>query len=162
MKMKILWIMVASMIMSSCQRTDRSKLIGTWRIADIQFEYLQQQEDFMNEQMQMLQDSLAVLTDSARVIQYQEQLQFAQERVHELQASRDSLFKNRWIFHRDGTFEAHETNGIRTGLWSYDPQHRMLFTVIDKQTSNVDVRFHKDTLVLQFDSLNYLSFIRSD
>ncbi len=160
--MKILWVIIPSMIVTSCQRTDRSKLIGTWRIADIQFEYLQQQEDFMNEQMQMLQDSLAVLTDSARATQYQEQLQFAQERLHELQASRDSLFKNRWIFHRDGTFEARETDGTKSGLWSYDPQHRMLFTVIDKQTSSVDVRFRKDTLMLQFDSLNYLSFVRSD
>ncbi len=74
-------------------------------------------------------------------------------------SNRDSaLKKNSWEFQNEGKFIATETDGPREGIWSYDDKLGMLFTVIDKQTSSVKVKFEKDTMILQLDSVNYMKF----
>ncbi|MCS6917516.1 MAG: hypothetical protein RMK52_05905 [Chitinophagales bacterium] len=145
---------------TSCKKTDRSRLTGTWRVADMRFEYLDRQKDFMQRQIDLLTDSLARTADSVVTAQLSDQIQIIRDRADELKANEDSMYLNRWIFRADGTFEAQETGGSRTGIWSYDPLHQRLFTVIDEQTASVEVRFQKDTLKLQLDSVNYMSFVR--
>lgn len=128
----------------------------------MRFEYLERQKEFMQQQIASLTDSLAQTNDSARTAFLSEQLQLVRDRADQLKANEDSMYHNRWFFRADGTFEAKEGGGSRTGIWSYDPLHQRLFTVIDDQTASVAVRFRHDTLVLQLDSANYMSFVHAD
>lgn len=125
----------------------------------MRFEYLERQKEFMQSQIQSLTDSIAKTSDSLQTANFTEQLKAVQGRADELQANVDSMYKNIWTFRNDGTFEAEEVGGSRSGIWSYDPIHQRLFTVIDDQTASVTVRFSADTMVLQLDSNNYMSFV---
>jgi hypothetical protein len=46
------------------------------------------------------------------------------------------------------------------GLWSFDQDMMMLFTIIAKQTYSQRAQLEKDSLTLQLDSVNYFKFAR--
>jgi len=155
-------LFILASLTTSCAH-DRDKIEGKWRIARMEIQYYKQQKDQSARQMKMLEDSIAAnMNDSAKHERFSMQLSSLKEREHMQQVQQDTaMATNRWNFKENGDFEAIESDGKKDGIWSYDEQRSMLFMVIDKQTSSVTVRWSKDTMIVQFDSLNYMGFVKA-
>ena len=157
----ILVFSVIAIMFNACEKKEKDRLVGKWRIANVEFAQFNQQKEFTDRQITMLQDSLTATTDSAKLAQFNELLANAKMRNEKMQAEKDTMINNsRWEFSENGDFKASEMGGENKGIWSYDEEKSMLFTVIDQRTTSVNVRFKQDTMVLQFDSLNYISFVK--
>ena len=125
----------------------------------MKIQYYDQQAELGKAQIQMLKDSLAVTTDSAKVGFITSQISQIESQIQSFKAQQDSAMKkSSWEFKKGGEFIANEAEGAKNGVWSYDDDLNMLFTVIDKQASSVTVKFEKDTMILQLDSVNYMKF----
>jgi hypothetical protein len=152
-------VIIISLLFSACKTGMENQIVGKWKIDEMHIQYYQQQQENGESQMKMLQDSMSKTTDTAKVHTYQSQIQQIQDQMQAFTSNRDSALKNNsWEFQEEGKFIATEAEGPRDGLWSYDEKLGMLFTVIDKQTSSVKVKFTKDTMILQLDSVNYMKF----
>lgn len=152
-------VMITGILFTACSHSMKDQLLGKWKITDMHIEYYQQQQKYGEAQIKMLQDSLAKSTDTTVTSKLKGQIMQIQTQMAAFLANRDSaLKKNSWEFAKDGQFTANETDGPRKGIWSYDPDLGMLFTVIEKQTSSVKVKFIKDTMMLELDSVNYMKF----
>lgn len=153
-------IMSIGIVFTACNSSGlKNQILGKWKIDEMHIEYYLQQQKYGEEQVKTLQDSLATVTDTAKIKMFNSQIMQIQNQLQAFQDSRDSaLKKNSWEFQPDGNFIATENDGPRKGLWSYDEKLGMLFTVIENQTSSVKVKFNKDTMVLQLDSVNYMKF----
>ena len=145
---------------TACQKNLKSQILGKWKINQMHIQYYEQREKYGNAQVQMLQDSLAKTTDTAKVKTYTNQIKQIQDQIAAFKATQDSAIKkSTWEFKDKGEFVANESDGAKKGVWSYDPDLNMLFTVIDNQTSSVKVKFIQDTMQLQLDSVNYMKFV---
>jgi uncharacterized protein YjiK len=152
-------VIVTGFLFTACEHGMKNQILGKWKINEMHIEYYQQQQQYGEAQIKALQDSITKTTDTTKISQYKVQVNQIENQMQSFLANRDSaLKKNSWEFQNEGKFIANESEGARTGIWSYDPELGMLFTVIDKQTSSVKVKFDKDTMVLQLDSVNYMKF----
>ncbi len=152
-------LLIISMLFPACKTGMENQIVGKWKIDEMHIEYYLQQQQYGESQVKMLQDSMSKTTDTAKTRTYQAQIKQIQDQMQAFTSNRDSaLKKNSWEFQNEGKFIATETDGPREGIWSYDDKLGMLFTVIDKQTSSVKVKFEKDTMILQLDSVNYMKF----
>lgn len=152
-------VMFTSFLFTACDNGMKDQILGKWKINEMHIEYYQQQQQYGETQIKTLQDSVSKTTDSTKISQYKAQINQIESQMQSFLANRDSaLKKNSWEFQKEGKFIANESDGARTGIWSYDPELGMLFTVIDNQTSSVKVKFNSDTMVLQLDSVNYMKF----
>ncbi|MBK9730002.1 MAG: hypothetical protein IPO83_01730 [Chitinophagaceae bacterium] len=153
-------IMSIAIVFTACNQAGlSSQMLGKWKIDEMHIQYYMQQQEYGEKQMQSLMDSAAKSTDTAKIKTFNSQIDQIKNQLQAFQASRDSaLKKNTWEFQEGGNFIATENDGPRKGLWSYDDKLGMLFTVIENQTSSVKVKFNKDTMVLQLDSVNYMKF----
>ncbi|HUM45532.1 MAG TPA: hypothetical protein PLD84_01300 [Chitinophagales bacterium] len=153
-------LMSIGIVFTACKSSGmKDQILGKWKIDEMHIEYYLQQQQYGEKQMKTLQDSLGMVTDTAKIKMFNAQIAQIQNQLQAFQSSRDSaLKKNSWEFQADGNFIATENDGPRKGLWSYDDKLGMLFTVIENQTSSVKVKFNKDTMVLQLDSVNYMKF----
>ncbi|HYV92616.1 MAG TPA: DUF4923 family protein [Chitinophagales bacterium] len=121
----------------------------------------QQQLAMSQKQIAMLEDSISKNTDSDKLNMFRQQLVALQKMENDFKARRDSSMKTtRWEFKTDGDFIAEETDGKKSGTWSFDEDKMILTTTISKQSASVPVKIDDDTLTLQFDSLNYMKFTR--
>ena len=150
--------------LASCQEHESDKLIGKWRIVKIAFQQFTQQLEMSQKQVVMLQDSIAANSaDTAKVNHFQKLLAMTQGRADQMKAQQDTMMaKSRWEFLKNGDFNAIEAQGNSKGIWSYDEEKGMLFTVIDQRTYSQKVKFNKDTMILQLDSLNYMGFLKAN
>jgi len=148
--------------LASCQKHESDKLIGKWRIVKIAFQQFTQQLEMSQKQVAMLQDSIANNTDTAKVNHFQKLLAMTENRAEQMKAQQDTMMaKSRWEFLKNGDFNAVEAQGNSKGIWSYDEEKGMLFTVIEQRTYSQHVKFNKDTMILQLDSLNYMGFLKA-
>ena len=150
----------AAFQLTSCEQNGlKSKLMGKWRISDMHIQYYEQREKYGQDQIKMLQDSLGRTSDTATTKRIGAQITQIQDQINAFKATQDSaIAKSSWEFKDKGEFVANESDGPKNGVWSYDPDLNMLFTVIDNQTSSVKVKFEQDTMTLQLDSVNYMKF----
>jgi hypothetical protein len=110
----------------------------------------------------MMKDSLAHATDTAKFARFQKILDNTQQRADQMKSQQDTMMKkSRWEFLKNGDFNATEIGGNSKGIWSYDEEKGILFTVIDQRAYSQKVKFSKDTLILQLDSLNYMGFVKA-
>jgi len=146
----------------SCNQEKKVPITGTWKISKMKIQSYEQQQAMSEKQITMLQDSISKNnSDTAKLNKFQKQLTMVEKRVNDFKANQDSVMKNnRWEFKSNGDFTATETDGAKTGIWSLDEDKMILFTIINKQTASVHIDLAKDTLTLQFDSLNYMKFTR--
>jgi hypothetical protein len=152
---------IITLVFVSCKTDKKGQLVGTWKMAGMKIQYYDQQKEASKKQTISLQDSISKTTDTAKLNKFQRQLMMVQKRADEFKANQDSAMKNnRWEFKSNGDFSAAETDGKKDGIWSLDEDKMLLFTIINKQTASVHVKFDKDTLTLQLDSLNYMKFAR--
>lgn len=165
MKKEVLGIMAIAAVMvfgTSCSKHEKDKLIGRWKIASVEFQQFKQQEEYDQKQIAMLEDSIKANSDTAKVARFQRLLENTKRRSEQMKQQQDTMIaKSRWEFKSNGDFSANEMQGENKGIWSYDEEKGILFTIIDERTSSVHVKFKADTLVLELDSLNYMNFVRS-
>jgi len=148
--------------MASCQKHDKDKLIGKWKIVKIEFQQFKQQMEFDKKQIAMLQDSIAGTTDTSKLNRFNQMLSMSQKRADQMKSQQDTMMaKSRWEFDKNGDFNATEIGGNSKGIWSYDEEKEMLFTVIDQRTYSQKVKFNSDTMILQLDSLNFMGFVKA-
>lgn len=153
---------VAMITLSSCTKHQGDKLIGRWKISSVEFQQFQQQEQYDQQQIAMLEDSIKANTDSTKLARFQQLLDNTKRRAEQMKSQQDTMIaKSRWEFKDNGDFSATEMQGENKGIWSFDDEKGILFTIIDERTSSVHVNFKNDTMVLQLDSLNYMKFVRS-
>jgi len=147
---------------ASCQSHVKDQIIGKWRIAKVEFYQFKQQQQFDQKQIAMMQDSISKNTDTAKIARFQKILKNTQMRADQMQAQQDTMIKkSRWDFKSNGDFEATEIGGPNKGIWSYDEEKGILFTVINHNAYSQNVKFNKDTMILQLDSLNYMGFVKA-
>lgn len=147
---------------NSCAKHEKDQLIGKWRIASVEFQQFKQQAMYDEQQIAMLQDSIKANTDTAKLARFQRILENTQKRAGQMKQQQDTMIaKSRWEFMSNGDFKASEMQGEKKGIWSYDEEKGILFTIIDERTSSVHVKFKADTMVLELDSLNYMKFVKS-
>jgi uncharacterized protein YjiK len=157
-----IFLVLFGSLISACQKPAGDKLVGKWRVATVEFQRTKQQKEFLDRQVAMFNDSIAATTDTAKINRFNEMIAMAKTQAQQMQEQQDTMKeKSRWEFKANGDFNATEMGGENSGIWSYDEGHSMLFTVINEQTASVDVKFKGDTLLLMFDSLNYLGFVKT-
>jgi hypothetical protein len=146
---------------SSCKRSTKDQLIGAWKMAQMNIQYYDKQKEMNKKQIAMWQDSISKNTDTAKINKFQKRLTAAQKNSTEFQARLDSALKNsRMEFKSNGDFIDNQSGTKKNGLWSFDEEKMILFTIVNNQTNSVHVNFNEDTFIMQFDSLNYMKFSR--
>ena len=163
MKRQIALFLTASIIFtllfSSCKNDNaKNQIVGTWRLAGVHSKGYEQQQQMVQDQMKKLQDSISAGKDSAKVEMFKRQLTSMQKNIDDRKRSEDSL---RWIFLENGEFQDKEMGRSSKGIWSFDGERQIVYTIVEQQPAYFYIHWAKDTMLMQRDSANYLMFLKS-
>jgi hypothetical protein len=158
-------LIVIAILFTACSQGNgiKEKLVGKWQIAHMENQYLKQQDKMDSMQKKSMQDSIAKYpTDTAKSARFAQQLDRIVKQGDRQKTQRDSAMKNiRWEFQDHGNFVADEMGKQNKGIWSYDEEHNILFTVIQDRPYQQKIDFAKDTLILHLDSLSYIKWVKT-
>jgi hypothetical protein len=152
---------IAALVFISCKHQLKDELVGNWQLARVKLVNSEQQQKMMQGRIASLHDSISKYTDTAKLNTFQKQLNMMEKSSAEMQSKQDSAIKKtRWEFKDNGNFVANQGGQKNEGLWSFDQEKMLLFTIVGKQTYSQHVSIDGDSLTLELDSLNYLKFAR--
>ncbi|MEO5675452.1 MAG: hypothetical protein ABIQ74_12475 [Chitinophagales bacterium] len=154
-------VVVILSVLSSCQHDVKDQLVGTWQMARVKLTSTEEQQKMIEGRIGSLKDSLTNASDTARQNKFQNQITIMNKRLSDMILKQDSAIKKTtWEFKSNGDFIAYMGTQQNKGLWSFDQDMMMLFTIIAKQTYSQRAQLEKDSLTLQLDSVNYFKFAR--
>jgi hypothetical protein len=155
---------LALMIMSaSCQHSGNvnPQLVGNWKMTAIHIKQYDDQVAQLKGEVQSLTDSLSGVKDSASMNRIQSNLDMYNHYLSDMQARKDSGLKNTyWNFKSDGKFSGQESADKKyNGYWEYNEKSKTITRYLPSDSVKVEVK--GDTLILNLDSLNHITFVKS-
>ena len=108
-----------------------------------------------------LNDSLAITTDSAKLAKSKSELGYYQQNLDGMKSQMDSSLKNTyWTFESNGKLQGQEADRKNyAGYWNYNEKSGMLTRYLP--ADSVKVKVKGDTMLLNLDSVNHITFVKT-
>jgi hypothetical protein len=165
MKKSILVLLVAltvSVFFIACnQGGSNPELIGKWKMNSIEIKQYAERIQQLEGLIKNLSDSLALTTDSVKLAKAQSELGYYQQNLDGMKAQMDSSLKNTfWTFEGNGKLQGQEADRKNyAGYWNYNEKSGMLTRYLP--ADSVKVKVKGDTMTLNLDSINHITFVKS-
>ncbi len=166
MKKPIQLLVASAMLMlliNACNQNHNTNpaLIGNWKMNALHIKQFDDQMAQMQGEIKSLTDSLTMTTDTAAQKRIQENLASYKNYLADMQARKDSSLTNTfWNFKGDGTFQGQESGNKKySGYWEYHEKSKTITRYLPSDSVKVDVK--GDTLILNLDSINHITFVKS-
>ena len=106
-------------------------------------------------------DSIAATTDTAKLAKAKAELGYYETNLSGMKANMDSSLKNTyWSFDANGKLQGQEADRKNyTGYWNYNEKSGMLTRYLP--ADSVKVKVKGDTMILNLDSINHITFIKT-
>ncbi len=148
---------------NACSQSHNSNpsIVGNWKMNGIHIQQYDAQLAQLQGQVKTQTDSLAGVTDTASQQRMKKNIEMYQHYLDDMQSRKDSSLKNTyWNFKNDGKFEGQETADKKyQGYWSYNEKTKTITRYLPSDSVKVDVK--GDTLILNLDSVNHITFVKT-
>ncbi|MCY7408842.1 MAG: hypothetical protein LH473_01085 [Chitinophagales bacterium] len=151
-----------SVLVASCGQTNSNPaLVGKWKMNSIEIKQYAERIEQMEGLIKSLNDSLAIITDTAKLAKTKQELVYYQQNLDGMKSNMDSSLKNTfWTFDGNGQLSGQEADRKNyTGYWNYNDKTKMLTRYLPADSVKVAVK--GDTMVLNLDSINHITFVKS-
>ncbi len=154
-------ITLTAFIASCTQTNSNPALVGKWKMNSIEIKQYAERIQQLEGLIKSLNDSLAITTDTAKLAKSKQELGYYQQNLEGMKANMDSSLKNTfWTFDGNGKLSGQEADRKNyAGYWNYNEKTKMLTRYLPADSVKVAVK--GDTMVLNLDSINHITFVKS-
>lgn len=163
---KSIYLLAVSAVMiltngCSQNKNSHSPVVGNWKMNAIHIQQYDAQLEQLQGQLKIQTDSLGYVTDTASQRRIMGNRDMYQHYHDDMQSRKDSSLKNTyWNFMSDGKFEGQESFDKKyQGYWSYNEKTKTVTRYLPSDSVKVDVK--GDTLILNLDSVNQITFLKT-